>query len=128
MVALMFVALSTRLWFLQVLAVERFTEIAQDQSIRFVPMQALRGRILDANGRLIVGNRMSVEVRVNRAEMGNGTEAILQHLAQVLDLPVDRLVAKLSTNRYFPTQPVPVAEFVAKEAAFYIEEHPELFP
>lgn len=133
LVAMMFIALSTRLWFLQVLAVERFTDLAQDQSIRFVPIETLRGRILDANGRLIVGNRMSLEVRVNREEMGDDTEAVLQNLAEVLDVPVKRLVKQLSTsgppgNRYLLRQPVPVAEFVSEKVKFYIDEHPELFP
>lgn len=128
LVAMMFVALSTRLWFLQVLAADRFTDLAQDQSIRFVPVETLRGRIVDANGRMIVGNRMSLEVRVNRAEMGSETESVIQHLAEVLRMPVRRLVAELSTNRYLQRQPVPVAEFISEEIAFYIREHPELFP
>jgi penicillin-binding protein 2 len=128
LVAMMFIALSTRLWFLQVLAVERFTDLAQDQSIRFVPTETLRGRILDANERLIVGNRMSLEVRVNRAEMGDDTEAVLQNLAEVLDVPVKRLVEKLATDRFFARQPVPVAEFVSEKVTFFIDEHPELFP
>ncbi len=128
LVAMMFVALSTRLWFLQVLATERFQEFAQDQSIRFVPIDALRGRILDADGDVIVGNRMSLQVRVNRAEMGDDTEAVLQHLSEVLDIKVERLVAILRTNRYFQRQPVPVAEFVSEQTALFIREHPELFP
>lgn len=125
---MMFLALSTRLWFLQVLATERFSDEAMDQSIRFVPVETLRGQILDANGRLIVGNRMSLEVRVNRAEMGDDAEAVLQHLAEVLDRPVDRLVDELATNRFFQRQPVPVATFVSEETAFFIREHPGLFP
>jgi penicillin-binding protein 2 len=128
LVALLFIALSTRLWFLQVLASERFTDLAKDQSIRFVPVETLRGRILDANGRLLVGNRMSLEVRVNRAELGDDTEAILQHLAEVLGVPVERLVGKLATNRFLERQPVPVAAFVSEETAFFIREHPGLFP
>lgn len=128
LVAMMFVALSTRLWFLQVLAADRFTDLAQDQSIRFVPRETLRGQILDANGRMIVGNRMSLEVRVNRAEMGDDTEAILQNLAEVLQMPVERLVEELATNRFLERQPVPVAEFVPEKVKYYIDEHPDLFP
>lgn len=127
-VALMFVALATRLWFLQVLAVEENRQLAKGQSIRFVPIEALRGNILDVNGDLIVGNRMSLQVRVDREKLGGDVEAVLQNLAEVLDVPVQRLVDRLETNRYLRRQPVPVADFVSNETAFYIEEHPELFP
>jgi len=75
LVALMFVALSTRLWFLQVLAVEENRQLAQGQSIRFTPVETLRGNILDVNGNLIVGNRMSLQVRIDRQALGDDAEA-----------------------------------------------------
>ena len=38
------------------------------------------------------------------------------------------LVESLQDKRYYSFQPIPVAEFVPKQAVFYISEHPDLFP
>src|SRR5919108_628833 len=46
-VAFMFIALSTRLWFLQVLSGPEHAQQARDNSIRTVATDALRGEILD---------------------------------------------------------------------------------
>src|SRR3712207_6491801 len=86
-VAFMFVALSTRLWFLQVLAGPRHGEEARDNSLRTVTTDALRGDIVDRNGRRLVGNRLSLEVRINRDELGDRTEATLAHLSEILGVP-----------------------------------------
>src|SRR5919198_378458 len=55
LVVLMFVALSTRLWFLQVLATTQFQQEARDNSVRFVYTEPLRGLILDDRVKVLVG-------------------------------------------------------------------------
>jgi penicillin-binding protein 2 len=128
LVALMFVALSTRLWFLQVLATTQFQQDARANSVRFVYTPPLRGQVFDDEGKLLVGNQASLEVRVDRAAMGDQAEAVVARLAKLLHVDVRRLVASLQDKRYYPFQPIPVAEFVPKRAVFYISEHQDLFP
>ena len=60
LVALMFVALSTRLWFLQVLATDRFEKDARSNSVRIVATDPLRGKIYDDHKRVLVGNDASI--------------------------------------------------------------------
>lgn len=127
-VAFMFVALSTRLWFLQVLAGPEHLEAARDNSLRTVTTDALRGDILDRNGRRIVGNRLSLEVRVKRDELGERTESTLAALSEILGVPAQDLGEALETKLYYGYQPVPVAEFVPKEVFFKVREEPEDFP
>jgi penicillin-binding protein 2 len=50
LVVVMFAALTTRLWFLQVLAAERYRAHAADNAVRIVEIQAPRGVIKDASG------------------------------------------------------------------------------
>ena len=128
LVALMFVALSTRLWFLQVLATTQFQQEARANSVRFVYTPPLRGQVFDDKGKLVVGNQASLEVRVDRAAMGDQAEAVVTRLAKLLHVNVRDLVASLHDNRYYAFQPIPVAEFVPKRAVFYISEHQDLFP
>ncbi|HYY07527.1 MAG TPA: penicillin-binding transpeptidase domain-containing protein, partial [Actinomycetota bacterium] len=127
-VAFMFIALSTRLWFLQVLSGPEHAQQARDNSIRTVATDALRGDILDADGRQLVRNRISLEVRVNRDELGDDAESTLTHLSEILDVPAQDLGEELQTKNYYSYQPVPVAEFVPEPVYFKIREEPEKFP
>jgi penicillin-binding protein 2 len=129
LVAVMFAALSTRLWFLQVLDSAAYAREAENQMVRLVETDAPRGRILDANGDPLVENRLSVEVRVNKQQLRNDpdAEAILLRLSDVLGMKVRKINDALDTKLYYDYQPIPVAVDVPKEVAFYIEEHPDLF-
>jgi penicillin-binding protein 2 len=126
-VALMFVSLSTRLWFLQVLAGPAHAEQARDNSLRTVMTDALRGDIVDRDGRRLVQNRLSLEVRINRDELGDEAEATLAHLSEILGVPAQDLGEDLDTDLYYSYQPVPVAEFVPEEVFFKVREEPEKF-
>src|SRR5687768_1911069 len=72
LVLVMFAALSTRLWFLQVLATQAYAEQAQEAGVREIAVVALRGEIWTAdqygkpNGTPLVQNRSSVEVRIEK--------------------------------------------------------------
>jgi penicillin-binding protein 2 len=126
-VAFMFVALSTRLWFLQVLAGPQHERDARDNSLRTVATDALRGDVVDIEGRRLVHNRISLEVRINRDELGSDAEATLANLSEILGVPAQELGQKLQTKLYYSYQPVPVAEFVPEEVYFKIREEPEKF-
>jgi penicillin-binding protein 2 len=126
-VAFMFVSLSTRLWFLQVLAGPQHDRDARDNSLRTVATDALRGDIVDIDGRRLVHNRISLEVRIIRDELGDDAEATLANLSEILGVPAQELGEKLETKLYYSYQPVPVAEFVPEEVYFKIREEPEKF-
>jgi penicillin-binding protein 2 len=128
LVALMFVSLTARLWFLQVLATTTFQHDARDNSVRFAYTEPLRGQILDDQGRPLVVNTSSLEVRVNRQAMGDQAEAVVMRLSDLLGVDPGVLRARLEDNRFYPFQPIPVAEFVRQDVAFAIGERPELYP
>jgi len=128
LVAFMFAALTTRLWFLQVLATERYRSEAARNSVRLVRVPAPRGRILDDQGNILVGNRMSIEVTVNRQQVGDRRNEVLFKLSELLGVPVKILRQRLEDPRYYSFTPVPVAIDVSKRVAFYIAEHKDQFP
>lgn len=133
----LFAALFARLWYLQVLSSETFTEAAEANRIRVVQVEAPRGRILDRNGVVLVDNRVSIVVTVDRVEYArlDDTEAarMLRRLAEELTrygspTTVEELLERVNDQRYSRYAPVPVAEDVTEELKIYIEEHDELFP
>lgn len=128
LVALMFVALTTRLWFLQVLAAEQFRSRANQNAVRLVEEDATRGRILDRDGDVLVGNRPSIVVLIDRQQLGDRQEAVLLGLSDLLDVEVETLVERMEDPRYLPYAPIPVAFDAREKAAVWIAEHPDDFP
>ena len=128
LVAVMFAALTTRLWFLQVLDSAAAARQIHDQSVRIVHTDAVRGNIVDDRGRPLVGNRVSLEVRVTKDQLATDAEEELLRLSEVLAIPVKDIRAGLDDKRYFDYQPKPVAFDVDEKVADYLGEHKRDFP
>lgn len=128
LVLVMFSALTTRLWYLQVLAADQYGQEARENIVRIVRTPAPRGRILDRNGTVLVGNKLSLEVFVNRQELGDDAERVISRLARLLDMPVAEIVRLLNTKGYYGYQPVPIATHVPEKVAALIAEHQDEFP
>ncbi|MGK2928667.1 MAG: penicillin-binding protein 2 [Acidimicrobiales bacterium] len=133
----LFAALFARLWYLQVLSTEDYVQAAEANRIRVVQVEAPRGRILDRNGSVLVDNRVSTVVTVDRVvftelDEADGT-AMLNRLADELirygsPVTFEQLLERVNDQRYSRYAPVPVAEDVTEELKIYVEEHAELFP
>jgi penicillin-binding protein 2 len=133
----LFAALFARLWYLQVLSTEDYVQAAEANRIRVVQVEAPRGRILDRNGTVLVDNRVSTVVTVDRVLFSELAEdratAMLNRLADELTrygspTTFEELLDRVNDQRYSQYAPVPVAEDVTEELKIYVEEHSELFP
>lgn len=65
----LFAALFARLWYLQVIGTEEYQLAAEVQNTRTIAIEAPRGRILDAKGRVIVDNRISIVVTIDPEDL-----------------------------------------------------------
>jgi len=119
------------------MASERFQVEAQANSIRVVPVEAPRGRILDRNGKVLVDNRISVQITIDRTVINELDDAdrtaVLTAVAEGLarsstPKTVEQLEADLANQRYSPYVPVPVAGDVPEELKIWIDEHGEELP
>lgn len=128
LVVVMFVGLTTRLWFLQVLAADKYQHIQVSNRTRTVLTPALRGNLLDSHGNLLVGNRLSLQVQVNQQQLGTNKAAVLTRLSNLLNMKLSTIQARLADPKYFPYAPIPVAFDVQKEVSFYVSEHSQRFP
>jgi penicillin-binding protein 2 len=130
LVVVMFAALTTRLWFLQVLAAERFRSQANDNAVRIVEVPAPRGVIRDVDGTELVENKARRVVTVNREQLGDDAERVLTDLSRLVDIPADELGARLedALKRYYVFSPIPLVVGVPKPVEFYIKENPDDFP
>jgi len=125
----LFAALFARLWYLQVLSAPDFRLQAQANSIRTVEDPAPRGRILDRNGRVLVDNRASNVVAIDRSKLDRkARRAVLARLSRVLDVPAGVLGQRLDSVRVSPYTPVPVAEDVPEGKMVRLLERSDDFP
>jgi penicillin-binding protein 2 len=132
----LFLALFSRLWFLQVLAGDRYALAAEENRERLVVTEAPRGRILDAGGQELVANRPAITISADRQLLLDAAsepvdadaERILDRLAKLLLLDRAEIVERLTSRRYSPFRPIPIAIDVSPEIAFAVRERQELFP
>jgi len=137
----MLVALSGRLWYLQVLDTQHYKALAQVNGTRAIVVPAVRGTITDDTGAALVTNEVSMTVAVNMMQLSQTTpddgKSVLARLAPLLGMPDKTLTEKvrLCTRGVpqpcwtgSPYQPIPVAENVSDAIALQIMEEPTLFP
>jgi len=114
--------LLARLWFVQIVAGERFASLAERGRVRTVAVEAPRGRILDRRGRVLVDNRQVHVIAVKLDEMGDGRAVVLDDLAVLLGLTPAKLDARIAATTD-AVRPVPVAFDVPERTALYVWEH-----
>lgn len=119
--------LASRLWFLQVLAKDQYAAAATANYVRLVSVPAPRGKILDRNGKVLVGTRSSLTVGVRRTDLRD-KDAVLGRLAELIGIDRAELDKRLADKRVSPYKPVTVARDVAQEVWLYLREHAAEFP
>jgi len=124
-VAVLLLALLSRLWFLQVLAGQRYGNLAEVNRVRQVVVQAPRGRILDRRGRVLVRNRAAWAVTVKPTALTDRRQrdAVLQRLSHLLGISRAKIDERLRDYNGSPLRGVPVAEDVPTDKLFYLAEH-----
>src|SRR5262249_39438047 len=104
----LFSALFARLWFLQVASDSNYAAAATSNRTRIVYEPALRGRILDRNGKPIVDNEPVDVVTFDRNKsMSRGVhKLVVTRLAQLLGVSPDEVDRRIDDPRAAPPAPV----------------------
>lgn len=79
-----------QLFHLQVMNGGEYRNLAEDNRISLQPIPALRGRILDRNGRILVENSPDFQLSVI-PELSGGIKTLLRRLQPYLQLPPDKI-------------------------------------
>jgi penicillin-binding protein 2 len=135
--------LLARLYTVQVVGAEGYEAAAATNRVREIVTPAVRGLVLDAQGRPLVTNRSALVVSVSRTQLidsPDGGRALLHRLADLLGEPFDDVWGRAqlcgtpgapkapTCFNGAPYQPVPVAEDVPARVALQIMERAEDFP
>ena len=123
-----FLALGTRLWYLQVLKGDEFEKFSLDNRIRIERVPAPRGRILDRYGRELVVNRPSFDVYALPDEIQDVSE-LISSLQNALDIDPGLIEEKIKSakkiNRF---RPVLLAKDIDRDQLAYIEARKSTLP
>ena len=132
-----------RLYYLQVMEGAEYRAAAVNNTVREVVEPAVRGLVIDQAGRPLVSNRTSLVVTVDRQTLAREEDdgaAVVARLAQILDLPVEKISERLKTCgsegaepppvcwNGSPYQPIPIASDVNAQTALTIMEKRSDFP
>ncbi len=127
-ILLMMLILIGGLWRLQVLGVDNWRLLAEQNRIRKVPVLAARGKLLDRDGRLLVDNYPSVSCFLVR-EQNRNIDADLPLIAKGLNLDLEGLQATLHRYRLSPGyQPIPIKQDISPDEQAFIEAHRNELP
>jgi penicillin-binding protein 2 len=131
----LFAALFARLYYLQILSDTTLEAVRGGPVYREVAYQGTRGRILDREGRVLVDNRESITVTIDRRqfEAVDDQDALVLRLARALNshgvaTKVTDIRNRLADLRYDQFKPVPIAEDVSPDLEGYLLERLFEFP
>ena len=129
-VMFLFSALFARLWFLQVASDSNYAAAATSNRTRIVYEPALRGRILDRNGKPIVDNEPVDVVTFDRHKQMTAAERklVVGRLAGVLGVAAPEVQKRIDDPNASPFAPVPIATGIPPDVRTYLEEHEIEFP
>ena len=103
LVVLMLGVLSVRLYVLQVVRGDRYSEIAQNQRRRRLPIPAPRGVIFDRNKRPIVDSRPIYNVILSREDVkGKDLNALVEPLSSGMDIDPQMLTERFEMVKSMP--------------------------
>ncbi len=122
-VGIVFFILLTRLWYLQVIESATLGELSEINRLRFVPVAASRGAILDRNGKVLVSNTPSFSLAVVPQEVKD-SEALLSALARHLGLDLAELRKRWEKGKgrakYYP---IVIASGIDRDQLEFLEEN-----
>jgi penicillin-binding protein 2 len=125
----LFTILFLRLWSLQILSGDRYLNVAQNNQLRTIRVEAPRGSILDRTGRVIVTNVPGTSVRLWPAQLPKESRyATVKKLADLLTVPLPRLLKEIDARKGDPLTPVTVKTSVHEDQVAYLYEHSREFP
>ncbi len=110
-------------WKLQVIDADKYSSLAERNRVRYIPVIAPRGRMLDRDGRVLVDNRPAFSVLLLRDDPAL-VEKHLPGIADGLGIRLDDLRDQLANTKNLPKfQPIIIKPDASPADIAFIESH-----
>jgi penicillin-binding protein 2 len=122
-----------RLWYLEVLSGDKYRDLANENRVREVRVQAPRGDILDRDGKTLVANRTELALQVDPRDLPKPGTARRRQMMQALEPVTGATAAEMEAEiaevrRESPTSPVILKKGLGAGKVFFLRENQQLFP
>jgi penicillin-binding protein 2 len=118
-----FAILFIRLFYLQIIQGDEFRRLSENNSIRLQSVDAPRGLIFDAAGRLLVDNRPSFDLSIIPKD-AKPLEETVRKLSQYLNVPAEEFLKKFkSGNGRRSYKPILLKQDIGRNAMAAVEVH-----
>jgi penicillin-binding protein 2 len=113
----------TRLWYLQILQADKLKDLSESNRLRFVPVAASRGAILDRNGAKLVGNTPSFSLAVIPQDVKD-KDSLFVRLSRHLEIDLGELNEKWKKGKnrakYYP---IILVSGITRDQLEFLEEN-----
>ncbi len=110
-------------WKLQIIDSDRYSQLAERNRVRSIPIIAPRGSMLDREGRVLVDSYPSFSVLLLRDAPGQ-VERLLPQIADGLSMTLDELKQEIDAAKAMPKfQPIVIKPEASPSDIAYIESH-----
>lgn len=118
-----------RLVQLQLLEGQHYTQLAEQNRVRTIPMPAERGNILDRRGQLLATNHLARGVYLwSRQESPRQWKNTADRLSHILNIPASEILDRLQKVNYNSPLPIRLTQQIAPEAFVRLAEESALMP
>jgi penicillin-binding protein 2 len=110
-------------WKLQIIDSDRYSQLAERNRVRSIPIIAPRGSMLDREGRVLVDNYPSFSVLLLR-DAPSQVEKLLPQIADGLSMTLDEVKQEIDAARAMPKfQPIVIKPQASPSDIAFIESH-----
>jgi penicillin-binding protein 2 len=118
-IALLFFILFLGLAYIQLIRGGFYYDLSENNHIRLIELDALRGTIFDRNGVILADNKLTFDVAIVPQEFKDKN---LPRLSKLLDVEVASIRKKIQSGYTAPFAPIVVAKNIKKTQAILIEQ------
>jgi penicillin-binding protein 2 len=124
-----FGAIGTRLAQLQIVEGDQNRELAENNRIRLVPKRPARGAILDRNGKVLAGSRLSHSVSIWPIALPESEwPEVVNRLAKILNVSPESIQRRLDQAGYESIESITVARGISPAQATALAEYGSELP
>ncbi len=121
-----FTIIFLRLWFLQVMAHSQYKKLAEENRLREVTLDVIRGEIFDRKGKPLAINQPSIGIYL--MPDAKKEPEVLKRLSRFLKVPLVEIKKKLKVAKEGPLKPVLIYKDASLEEVSYLKENVSSFP
>ncbi|WP_008313006.1 penicillin-binding protein 2 [Leptolyngbya sp. PCC 6406] len=121
--------MGSRLVQLQLVEGDRNRQLAENNRIRLVPKRPARGAILDRNGKVLAGSRLSHSVSIWPIALPQSEwPQVVSRLAEILNVPPESIQMRLEQAGYESIESITVARGISPAQATALAEYSSELP